>query len=333
VFATPTVVGDLVHIGSCNGFFRALDRKTGTLVWLHDTREEGGEFEFHGDPLVAGPLVLTGSDLRIAGSVAHLYAFERETGAVLWKTAVGNGVTTDLATSDRLLFAVTLGDELLALDSETGDRIWSFASGAANDDFVLNASPAVRGARVFFGGLDGTVYALDARSGRLLWKRELGSRISAGLIAAGGGIYAGTSDGRLHLVDPETGNVVEQIETEGAPTGHFALGGPCLLTLLGERALACYARTLERPLWVRAGPKPWTSSRPYVWSDLALAGNGGGEVFAFRLEDGEIAWSETFGGTIRGIGTSPDGLYVGTLKGEVYARPWPRVSGSSGRRQ
>jgi outer membrane protein assembly factor BamB len=333
VFATPTVVGDLVYIGSCNGFFRALDRRTGTLVWLHDTREEGGEFEFHGDPLVAGPLVLTGSDLRIAGSVAYLYAFERETGAVRWKTAVGNGVITDLATFDRLLISVTLGDELLALDSETGDRVWSFASGAANDGFILNASPAVRGDRVFFGGLDGAVYALDGRSGRLLWKRELGSRISAGLIAADGGIYAGTSNGRLHLVDPETGDVVEQIETEGAPVGRLALGGPCLLALLGERALACYARTLERPLWVRAGPKPWTSSRPYVWNELALAGNGGGEVFAFRLEDGEVAWSETFGGTIRGIGTSRGGLYVGTLKGEVYARPWPRVSGSSGRRQ
>jgi outer membrane protein assembly factor BamB len=333
VFATPTVVGDLVYIGSCNGFFRALDRKTGTLVWFHDTREEAGEFEFHSDPLIAGPLVLTGSDFRNAGAVAYLYAFEQETGAVRWKTAVGPGVTTDLATLDRLLFAVTLGDELLALDIETGDRVWSFASGATNDDFILNTSPAVQGERVFFGGLDGAVYALDGRAGRLLWKRELGSRVSAGVVAVEGGIYAGTSDGRLHLVDPETGDVVRQIETEGAPTGRLALGGPCLLALLGERALACYARTLERPLWVRTGPKPWTSSRPYVWKELALAGNGGGEVFAFRLEDGEVAWSETFGGTIRGIGTSPEGLYAGTLKGEVHARPWPRVADPSGRRQ
>jgi outer membrane protein assembly factor BamB len=252
---------------------------------------------------------------------------------VRWKSAVGTGVATDLATFDRLLFAVTLGDELLALDSETGDRVWSFKSGATNDDFTLNTSPAVLAERVFFGGLDGTLSALDARSGRLLWKRELGSRISAGVLAAQEGVYAGTSDGRLHLVNPETGDVVRQIETEGAPAGRLALGGPCLLALFGERALACYARTLERPLWVRTGPKPWTSSRPYVWNELALAGNGGGEVFAFRLEDGEVVWSETFSGTIRGIGTSSDGLYVGTLKGEVYARPWPRVPGPSGRRQ
>ncbi|MEO8349270.1 MAG: PQQ-binding-like beta-propeller repeat protein [Acidobacteriota bacterium] len=274
-----------------------------------------------------------GSDLRSAGAVAYLYAFERETGAVRWKTAVGAGVATDLVVFDQLLFAVTLGDELLALDSETGERVWSFRSGATNDDFWLNSSPAVLGERVFLGGLDGTLYALDARSGRLLWKRELGSRVTAGLVAVDGGIYAGTSDGRLHLIDPETGNVRAQIATESAPTGRFALAGRCLLALLGESALACYARTLERPLWVRRGPKPWTSSRPYVWNELMLGGNDGGDVFAFRLEDGEVAWSESFGGTIRGIGTSPDGLYVGTLKGEVHARPWPSASGSSAERR
>jgi len=331
VFATPTVVGDLVYVGSCNGFFRALDRKTGKLVWLHDTHEDGGPFEFHSDPLVTGHLVMSGSDLRTAGAVAYLYAFERETGAVRWKTAVGPGVATDLAAFDGLLFAVTLGDELLALDTETGDRVWTFQSGATNDDFRLNTSPAVLQERVFFGGLDGTLYALEVRSGRLLWKRELGSRVSAGLLAVEGKVYAGTSDGRIHAVDPETGEVVARIETEGAPTRRLALEGQCLLALLGERGLACYAPTLERALWVRAGPKPWTSSRPCVWSGLALAGNEAGEIYAFRLADGEVAWSETFGGTIRGIGTSPEGLYIGTLKGEVHARPWPGVKGSSSR--
>jgi outer membrane protein assembly factor BamB len=288
---------------------------------------EGGPFEFHGDPLVTESLVLAGSDIRSAGAVTYLYAFERETGALRWKTAVEPGATTDIPGFDRLLFAVTLGDELLALDSETGEPVWSFRSGATNENFWLNSSPAVLGGRVFLGGLNGTVYALDVHSGRLLWKRELGSRISAGLVAVEGGVYAGTSDGRIHLVNAETGDVMAHIETEGAPTGRFALKGRCLLAFLGERALACYAWSLERPLWVRAGPKPWTSSRPYVWNELALAGNEGGEVFAFRLDDGELVWSETFGGTIRGIGTSREGLYVGTLKGEVHARAWPRVTG------
>ena len=267
--------------------------------------------------------------MRRSGGVAYVYAFERETGALRWKTAAGPGATTDLRTLGRLVFSVTLDDELLALDGETGEREWSFATGAANETFWLNSSPAVLGERVFFGGLDGVLYALDARSGRLLWRTELSSRISAGVFAGEGGVYAGTSDARLHRVHPESGEIVARIETEGAPTGHLALAEGCLLALLGDRSLACYAPMLEAARWVRGGAKPWTSSRPYVWRGLALAGSEAGELSAFRLRDGELVWSETISGTIRGIGTSSAGLYVGTLGGTVHARPWPRVSGSS----
>lgn len=227
--------------------------------------------------------------------------------------------------------AVGLTDELLALDRETGKRVWSFASSAKREDLgLLNASPAILGEQIFFGGFNGILHALDVRSGRILWKQDLGSRVSAGVVADEAGVYVGTSDGRLLLLNPENGEITARITTEGTPTGGLALAGQCLVSLLGEDALACYARSLETVRWIRAGPKPWTSSRPYVWKDLALAGNEAGDVFAFRLADGEIAWSESLGETIRGIGTSSEGLYVGTLKGLVFARPWPRrVGGKS----
>ena len=271
--------------------------------------------------------MIAGSDFRSAGAAAYLYGFDRETGVVRWKTGVGAGVMTDLPGFERLLLGVTLGDELIAFDRETGESVWTFASGAANENFWTNSSPAVFGERVFFGGLNGVLYALNARTGQLVWKRQLDSRVSTGLVADEAGVYAGTSDGRLHLVNRETGEVEARMVTDGVPTGRLVLAGGRLLAFLGENALACYAGSLARPLWSRVGEKPWTSSRPYVWGGLALAGNGLGQVFAFRLNDGEIVWSETFGGTIRGIGTSDEGLYLGTLAGEVRARPWPRPIG------
>jgi outer membrane protein assembly factor BamB len=226
--------------------------------------------------------------------------------------------------------AVGLTDELVALERETGEKVWAFSSGATNENFWLNSSPALLGERIFFGGLNGVLHGLDVRTGRVLWKRDLGSRISAGVVAGESGVYAGTSDGRIYLVKPETGEIISRTDTDSTPNGRFALSSECLLTFLGERAIACYSRSLDRLRWTRTGPKPWSSSRPYIWNEMALSGDETGELFAFRLIDGEIVWSESLGETIRGIGTSSEALYVGTLKGLVFGRPWPQPAAKYG---
>lgn len=212
---------------------------------------------------------------------------------------------------------------MLALDRETGQKVWSVSSGATNENFSLNATPALLGQTVYFGSLKGILHCLDVPTGRELWKRDLGSRISAGVIASGSAVYAGTSDGRIYSLKPETGEIIAQSGTKEVPRGRFALSSECLLAFLGERAIACYSPSLDRLQWTRVAAKSWSSARPYVLDGVALAGDETGELFALRLADGEVAWSESVGETIRGIGTSSEGLYVGTLKGLVFARPWP----------
>ena len=225
---------------------------------------------------------------------------------------------------------MTLADELLALDVETGNRVWSFSTGAANEAFLLTSSPAVADGRVVFGGLDGALYALDATSGKLLWKSQLGGRISAGVLTASGSVYAGTSERRLYRVRSDTGEVQASVETaEISPSGRLALADGCVLAFLGERALACYTPALDRMRWSRTGAHPWSSSRPYVARGIALAGSKSGELMGLSLSDGDVVWAENVGGTIRGIGATADGLYVGTFEGEVHARAWPDLSVTS----
>jgi outer membrane protein assembly factor BamB len=274
--------------------------------------------------------VIAGSDLRQPGAVAYVYAFERETGAVRWRTEAGPGAPADLAIEGSLVYAATLAEELLALDVETGNRVWSFSTGAANEAFLLTSTPAVADGRVFFGGLDGALYALDAASGKLLWKSRLGGRISAGVLIAAGSVYAGTSERRLYRVRTDTGEVAASVDTaEASPNGRLALADGCVLGFLGERALACYTPALDRMRWSRTGTHPWSSSRPYVARGIALAGSETGELVGLSLADGNVVWAESVGGTIRGIGATADGLYVGTLKGEVHARRWPDLRTTS----
>jgi hypothetical protein len=49
-----------------------------------------------------------------------------------------------------------------------------------------------------------------------------------------------------------------------------------------------------------------------------LAGNRR-ELVALRSADGARVWSHQFPETVRGIGTSEELLYIGSLKGPIYA--------------
>lgn len=94
--------------------------------------------------------------------------------------------------------------------------------------------------------------------------------------------------------------------------------GDSVLGLLGDETLVSVDLLLTKILWSAEASKEWTSARPYLWRDVVLAGDRH-ELVALRSSNGVKAWAYTFPETIRGIGTSPDVLYVGTLKGPVFA--------------
>jgi outer membrane protein assembly factor BamB len=302
----------------------ALDRSTGKARWVYDTRPDGGPLEFHGDPLVTEDLLILGSDWRREGRSARVYAFEKGTGSVRWKYEAGAGVTTDLPRRGDMLFGVTLADELVALDVPSGLKIWSVATGEPNPEHRLTSSPAVLAGQVFFGGIDGSLQALDAETGAPLWKRSLGSGVSTSILVAYGSLYAGTEDGRLLSFDPATGESRASIATVELPHGRLAAADGCVLAHLGERRIACAESALSGFRWTREAQKDWSSSRPYVWRNYVLAADSH-TLVALRLADGATAWSRTFPGVVRGIGIGEDAMYVGTLSGAVHAVPLPPI--------
>ena len=91
-----------------------------------------------------------------------------------------------------------------------------------------------------------------------------------------------------------------------------------LLVFLGPQILASVDLSLKQVRWLAKASQEWMSARPYLWRDLVLAG-GRDELVAFRAGDGARVWSRQISGTVRGIGVTDAVLYVGTLKGRVFA--------------
>ncbi len=121
----------------------------------------------------------------------------------------------------------------------------------------------------------GRIYALDAGTGKELWKYDPGidgewgryaccDAVNRGLVAFGGRLYVGALDGWLHAVDAKTGRRVWKVDT-----------------LIGRR---------ER--------KPYTlSGAPLLAGDLVIVGNGGGDfagargyIAAYDVRSGALRW-------------------------------------------
>lgn len=386
------VAGDLLFVGSCAGTFYALDKRSGKVRWSYDITKDGLQTSFHGDPLVAGDLVLVGTDGGgVPNSVGHLYAFARETGQVRWKYRVDKGVSTDVLGIGSRLFAVASGTRLVCLDLKSGWVRWVVAdepsepekvqshtsripdgpSSRAKDPDVpshpsedpdgrslppedpdgasldsedrdnlpadrfpgpASVSPIVVGRRVYFATARGSVYAVNARTGKVVWKASLSAPITTDLAAAGGFLYVGTSARHLYRLRLDNGAVARDLPLNGRPFGNQIVAGGSLFVLLGEDIECCSSfaaidLSLTHLLWQRRPPaerdgKPgtWTTFRPRWWRGLLLVGSDQGVLAALRPSDGSSVWSHAFEGKMRGIGSSAeDILYIGSVEGTLYA--------------
>jgi alcohol dehydrogenase (cytochrome c) len=68
---------------------------------------------------------------------------------------------------------------VLAIDPQTGDHKWKFPMTDVTDSGILTTGSDL----LFTGGREGYFQALDARSGALLWKANLGGQIVSGPIS------------------------------------------------------------------------------------------------------------------------------------------------------
>jgi outer membrane protein assembly factor BamB len=318
-----------VLIGSCVGTFFALDRRTGKVRWSYDIGKDGDQSQFHGNPLVANDQVITGTD---GSGIGHVYSFDIATGKVRWKYAItkgmpnGIGLPGDLVRLGDNIFGVTFGDELVSLNAESGKVNWTFASGYSGTAFRWSQSPAASADRVFFGGINGIVYALSAQSGSVVWKRDLGDRVSTNLTVTGNDLYAGTASGYIFRLNAKTGEVTGEMKLETIPVGWPTVAGDTLLVFLnrgggagGAQTLLSLDRALKQIRWQQPASSNWSVTRPLHYRSTVLAGSEEGEVKAFRLSDGAEQWATTLKGTIRSFGVHEEVLFIGTLGGTVYA--------------
>lgn len=329
-------------MGSCSGRFFAFEPESGEVLWQYDTAQDGASAQFHGDALLTDELVIVGTDARPVG---HLYAFERDDGAVCWKVPFPGGVTVDVRRHGETVLAASVGGEVVAIDLRTGEPVWRVEAQAEGRDEggvparLGNAvDPALSGGRYYVPWRSGRLDAYDAATGELIWQRELPAVPNTSITPVGGGLVVGTLDGRLFRLDPGSGELTGELTVGSIVYGELVPAGDCLLALVARGAdpgesgheLACVEPDLGGVFWRHGtgSDGEFGTFEPLLVRDQVVVGVEG-KLLGVSRDDGSLRWSRPVRGLPRGLGSSPSMLYVGTLGGRVLALRWaPEESGS-----
>ena len=295
------------------------------MRWLYDIGRDGKQRSFHGDPLIVDDLILIGTDQSCdPEGIGHVYAFERDSGKVRWKYR-STSVPTDIGQLGSNLYFGSFHDNLSAIDFRTQQLKWSFSLGTSNPNCDLPRSPVTYKNSVLIAGLDGTVYSLEAGTGRVRWRRNLSAAPSTWIATRESNLYVGTADNKIYRINAENGDVVGHAATDAKPFGKLAFVGDSLVAFLENQSeKSGWIVSLNPGLkgaikWKQKSSPEWASNGPHFWKGDIVAGNCRGEVAAFRATDGRPSWTLNVKGCVRSIGSSGDTLFVGVQEGTVHA--------------
>jgi quinohemoprotein ethanol dehydrogenase len=158
----------------------------------------------------------------------------------IWRTHLdGSGVAAKYSAEGQpvvykgVIYMTTGEDDTFAVSVATGKILWKYSSGISQKISTvccgwLNRGVAIGDGRVYLGQLDGNVVALDQKTGKVMWKKQLvkwqlGQTITAAPIYADGKIYIGVVGAEyatrsfLQAIDAGSGKFLWRWYTTAAP--------------------------------------------------------------------------------------------------------------------
>jgi outer membrane protein assembly factor BamB/orotate phosphoribosyltransferase len=241
IFSTPAIFKNKVFFGAYDGNFYCLDRINGKVLWVnfdcdwvgsspaisakHSIIYVGAEYGFwwrkggvialdidtgeqkwafrdmpqytHGSPLVIdiyGRLVCGSND-------GEIYILNTKNGKLLSKTKV-KGEVKHRPAFDQKSGVICVADHGAAITglSTKGEILWQTMM-----IFGSYATPLLYKDRFYVTSFDKCVYCVKARTGELVWKKDLSARIFSSAAEVEGIIVVGANDGKVHGLDPDTG--------------------------------------------------------------------------------------------------------------------------------
>lgn len=332
-FPGMSVYGDFAYLAN-NFHLSKWDLKTGAQVWQFPASQDNAApiGPFSGTPAKYGEWIVIGGSAGLNGAYdRHVYAVSDATGAEVWRFTGTREFVDGVVTDGKLIYAPSGDGVLYALDPSSRDAngeprvAWKFQTGNR-----LWSRPLLADGRLYQGSFDHTLYAIDATTGREIWRFDTPSApVPVQPALHNGVLYFASFDGYAYAVNAVDGKLRWKSPVDGWVWTDPAIGVD--VVYMGDVRGKVYAFDLE------TGERKWyfealdsIKARPMLANDLlyivsmdtfvyALDPAGSSRDASGRVERNSVRWrNETLG---RRLMTTPviygDNLLVPPLDGDV----------------
>jgi outer membrane protein assembly factor BamB len=225
-----SVAYETVFFGTENGEVIALDANTGEQKWRKTVKGE----------VLAAPAIDAGIVLINTGS-GFVFALNADSGEEVWSSESDvpplslRGVSSPAAVNGGAIIGTATG-KLIVNILETGQTAWeqviSAATGVTELERIvdIDSEPLVSAGNVYVISYDGSLAAVELRTGRVIWKREYKSyrRLSLSgstlyLVDVSSNVYALDSRNGVELWSQ--GALKDRLLTGATPIGNYLVAG------------------------------------------------------------------------------------------------------------
>jgi outer membrane protein assembly factor BamB len=218
----PTIANDNVYVTSQDNQLFALNPADGKVRWTASgTLEQAGVFGAAAPSAAQGTVV-------VGFSSGELTAYRYENGRVLWqdalsRTSISNAVSTisdidaDPVIDNGRVYAVGQGGRMVALELNSGQRIWEINVAGISTPWVI-------GDWVYVVTDQAQLLAMARATGKVKWITQLprwrdvedkkGPLRWVGPVLAGGKLILANNRGHVAHISPLTGAVQSQFDTK-----------------------------------------------------------------------------------------------------------------------
>jgi outer membrane protein assembly factor BamB len=274
-WAPPAVRDGVVYVAGVDGALHAARASVGERVWTWR-----GPHPLYGEPLV------TDDAVYLVDDATDLVCLARDDGSLRWRVALHDA---------------------------------NLAGGAApkNETFNHRATSPVIDAKgnLYVGSTDRGLYAVRAKTGKVLWRHDAQARIYAPVALQDDAVIAACFDGSVFAVDRRRGRT-EKFRVK--------LGGPLVAApvLAGQRIILGGRDYLLYGLDARNGTPQWRDSYWFSWVEstprlvdgvLYIGGSDFRRISAINPGDGRTLWATDVRGLSWGSPVvTGDAVFAGT---------------------